>query len=120
MAKKILIVEDEPDLRGLTEIFLKRAGYETISCENGRDVFPILETDKPDLIIMDVMLPGMDGLSLSKALAADPEKSKIPLLAVTALTQTKMTFEQLPQCQGFISKPFDMEQLLQKVQQILG
>ena len=119
MAKKILIVEDEPDLRALTELFLQRAGYETVSCENGREVFPSLDTTTPDLILMDVMLPGMDGIALAKALSADPAKSKIPLIAVTAMSDTKSTFLELPQCVGFVSKPFDMAQLLQTIKKVL-
>lgn len=119
MAKKILIVEDEPDLRTLTELFLQRAGYETVTCENGREVFPTIDKAAPNLILMDVMLPGMDGIALAKALAADTEKSKIPLIAVTAMSETKNTFLDLPQCVGFISKPFDMAQLLQTVKKVL-
>lgn len=120
MPKKILVVEDEPDLRSLTELFLQKAGYQTAGCESGREVMSAVESSHPDLILLDVMLPGLDGLTIAKMLSADPEKSKIPFVAVSALSQTKMTFEQFPQCQGFVSKPFDMAQLLQKVKEVLG
>jgi len=120
MGKKVLIVEDEPDLRTLTEMFLQKAGYETVTCENGREVMPAIAKTKPDLILLDAMLPGMDGIALAKALSMDAEMSKIPFIAVTAMSDTKSTFEELPQCQGFISKPFDMVQLMEKVKKILG
>ncbi|NLO92363.1 MAG: response regulator [Elusimicrobia bacterium] len=120
MPKRILVVEDEPDLRNLTELFLQRAGYQTAGCESGREVMAAVESATPDLILLDVMLPGMDGLTIAKMLSADPNKAGIPFIAVSALSQTKMSFDQFPQCRGFVSKPFDMTQLIQKVKEVLG
>lgn len=115
MAIKILVVEDEGDLRELMLKSLADAGYEVFYCDNGREVLDSVSKNKPNLLLLDIMLPGVDGLELAKKMADDPVFSSLPMLAVSALEHSRKQLEMLPQCKGFISKPFAMTDLLRKI-----
>lgn len=87
MAKiRILIVEDNEDNQDLMRFLLERAGYEVTTVENGRDGIDAARRDKPDIILMDLSLPELDGWSAAREIKADPVLAKIPLIAVTAHT----------------------------------
>lgn len=119
MAKKILVIEDEPELLDLVEGSLKRAGYDVAVCDNGRQAIASVHAAKPDLIIMDVMLPGMDGLAIATQLASDDKLSSIPIIVTTALEQSRPMFEKIPSVRHFTPKPFTLAELLKIVGSIL-
>ena len=87
MKKKILVVEDEESLRLLYEEELKSEGYEVLTAGNGREAIELLETGKPDLIILDIVMPQTDGVWFLKNLRAHPTKTKIPVIVFTNLSE---------------------------------
>ncbi len=119
MAKKILVVDDEPEVLGLIQYGLESAGYEVSTCDNGRQVWDMLQKNKPDLLVLDVMLPGEDGYSLQTKISQDESTKDIPVIVLTALEPSKMLFQKFPQVAAFITKPFRSEELLELVQSAL-
>lgn len=119
MAKKILVVDDEPEVLGLIQYGLESAGYEVSTCDNGRQVWDMLQKNKPDLLVLDVMLPGEDGYSLQTKISQDESTKDIPVIVLTALEPSKMLFQKFPQVAAFITKPFRSEELLELVQAAL-
>ena len=85
MAKeKILVVDDEEDIVELVRYNLSREGYQTLSAETGEKALRLARTEKPDLIVLDLMLPGMDGLEVTRAMKSDAEMRRIPIVMLTA------------------------------------
>ena len=85
MAKeKILVVDDEEDIVELVRYNLSREGYQTLSAETGEKALRLARTEKPDLIVLDLMLPGMDGLEVTRAMKGDAELRRIPIVMLTA------------------------------------
>lgn len=85
MAKeKILVVDDEEDIAELVRYNLSREGYRTLSAETGEKALRLARTEKPDLVVLDLMLPGMDGLEVTRAMKGDAELRRIPIVMLTA------------------------------------
>ena len=84
MRKKILVVDDESDIRELLKARLVHNGYECLTAEDGREAVKIAKETIPDLIILDLIMPGMDGIETQKALKADPATKNIPIVGFTA------------------------------------
>lgn len=113
MAKTVLIVEDnELNLKLLNDI-LQAEGYSTVCFRNGEDAIEAARRDPPDLVMMDIRLPGMSGLEATRALKADLALKGIPVVAVTAYAMNGDE-EEIRQagCDGFLAKPFAIESLL--------
>jgi CheY-like chemotaxis protein len=85
MKKRILIVDDEPHMRKLAEYSLRAGGYDFVFCEDGSEVQGLLDREKPDLIIMDVMMKVMTGLEALKLLREPPSSNSIPVIVLTGL-----------------------------------
>lgn len=119
MAKKILIVDDEPDVIVILGLRLKIAGFEVITGSNGFQAIELAQKEKPDLIILDVKMPGMDGYTTFKKLRDDPETSSISVVFFTALqpqaAQAKV--EELG-ADGFLSKTADPQEVLSIIRKI--
>jgi len=111
--KKILVVDDDPNICKLLEIRLEANGYDVIQASNGVEAFVKASEEKPDLIILDVFMPTMDGLKFVKA-TRWLEMKDIPILILTARMNTKEMFDTFG-IAGFLTKPFDPEELLGKV-----
>ena len=120
MAKKILIVEDEPDILELLKIALGKAGYEVDSCDNGRDCLDRLQKTPPDLLILDVMLPGIDGYSLQLKASQEPETRSIPIIILTGLEPSRTLFKDSAQVAAFLTKPFKADVLVAEVEKALS
>lgn len=106
---KILCIEDEPDIRAITKLALETVGGFTVeTCESGREALNKVATIAPDLILLDVMMPGMDGPTTYNALCELPEARHIPIVFMTAKVQSS-EIERYTQMGaiGVISKPFD-------------
>lgn len=84
MAGKILIVDDEPHIRELVKFSLEREGFTTVEAEDGLSCLELVSRDKPDLIILDIMLPGKDGLEVCRVLKTRPETAGIAVIMLTA------------------------------------
>jgi len=127
--KKILILDDEPDVVAYLEMLLTDNGYETISAVDGKDGLEKTRTDKPDLVTLDISMPGTSGVRFYRELKADPELAKIPVIIVTAVTgfdgdpYAYLKFvnrkSKLPEPEGFFPKPIDKEKFLATVRDLL-
>ena len=116
MAKKVLVIDDEPEMLNLVRYTLERAGYEVSTCDNGRQAWDVIIKTNPDLLILDVMLPGIDGYSLQIKISKDNATKNIPIIVLTALEPSKTLFQKFTQVAGFMTKPFKTEELLKTVQ----
>ena len=117
----VMIVDDDPRLSAALRFKLEQAGYEVRAAGNGEDCLAQLEMQKPDLILLDLMMPDMSGLEVLEYLQADPELSIIPVLVVTAWGHTAMRSKCLELgVAGFMAKPFSLRELARKVEEHLA
>ncbi len=118
--EKILIVEDEPDVAELVAFNLNRAGYATIIAHDGLSGLDTARKDDPDLILLDLMLPGKDGFSVFKDLRRDPRTSRTPVIMLTARAQTEDRIQGLEAgADDYLTKPFSPKELVLRVQSVL-
>lgn len=117
MGKIILVVEDDPKGLKLVRDLLQVSGYTTLEATDGKQGVELAKARKPDLILMDVQMPVMDGLEATKILKADPITRDIPIMALTSYAM-KGDEEKILQagCDGYITKPIDTRGFLEKVQ----
>ncbi|HEX9794735.1 MAG TPA: response regulator transcription factor [Planctomycetota bacterium] len=87
MAKTLLLVEDDPDLLEVLRLTFEREGYETVLASDGRQALELARRHQPDLVVLDVMLPGMDGIEICQALRGDPSLARVPVLMLTARSE---------------------------------
>ncbi|MBI5241543.1 MAG: response regulator [Elusimicrobia bacterium] len=120
MSKRLMVIDDEPEMLSLIKFTLERAGYEVGTCDNGRQAWDAIIGFKPDLLILDVMLPGIDGYSLQVKLAQEAATKDMPIIVLTSLEPAKTLFQKFPQVAGFMTKPFKPEELLENVQLALA
>ncbi len=114
---RILIVEDEPKLAQLLEDYLRASGYETDRVEDGRDVVPAVQRQRPDLILLDLMLPGLGGLEVFKAVRAVAD---IPIVMVTALVEEVDRLVGLELgADDYICKPYSPREVVARVKAVL-
>jgi CheY-like chemotaxis protein len=117
---KILIVDDNSDVREVLRCQLKLLGYVVISAENGYDGVEKAIAEQPDLILMDVMMPEMDGWQASRAVRSHPKTKGIPILAATAMCRRADLNACLEAgCNGYIVKPFTMMELQRKIGELI-
>ncbi len=121
MAKVILIVEDEQKNLKLIRDLLQKFGYTTIEATDGKQGVEMAKATNPDLILMDMQMPVMDGLAATRILKADPTTSNIPIVALTA-NAMKGDEEKIREagCDGYIAKPVDIKELLKEVSKYLS
>jgi two-component system, cell cycle response regulator DivK len=118
---KILIVEDNPDMRDLLALRVQLTGYLPILASDGREGVERANTEKPDLILMDMMMPVMDGWQAARALRASRETKHIPILATTALFRSEDLKSCLDAgCNGYIVKPFNGVDLQRRIRELLA
>src|SRR4030043_1444771 len=120
MQKKILVVDDEPDLLKVILLRLKKTGYEVYSGVDGREVLDLVRQIIPDLIILDVYLPGINGDEVAQILKKDDELKHIPIILISATTKTLDLKARESGADGYIIKPFEPEELIGMVKKILG
>lgn len=122
MAKyKILAVDDEPSVLALLEKRLVSAGYEVLTASSGKDALEMARKEKPSLIILDILMPDMDGSELAAILHQDPQLNSIPILFLTCL-YTKREEQKEGHEIGhnfFLAKPYDPKELLDEIQSLL-
>jgi CheY-like chemotaxis protein len=116
----ILVVEDNPSSIKFIHLLLEIAGYRVCVAENAEAAQKILETTIPALILMDIQLPGMDGLTLTSLLKMEPATHNIPIVALTAYAMKGDKEKALDAgCDGYISKPINRASLLEVISQLL-
>lgn len=117
---RILIVDDEPELVKAIQIRLEQAGYETLVAYDGQEGLEKAKKEKPDLIILDLMIPKVDGYKVCRMLKFDEKYKKIPIIMLTARAQesdAKLGLE--TGADAFITKPFQYEVVLAKIKELL-
>jgi two-component system alkaline phosphatase synthesis response regulator PhoP/two-component system response regulator VicR len=121
MSKKILAVDDERHIVRLVQINLQKEGYEVVTAGNGREALEKVESEKPDLIVMDVMMPEMDGFEALEKLKANPETAQIPIIMLTAKAQDADVFSGWQKgADLYLTKPFNPSELLTFVKRIFA
>ena len=121
MAYKIVLAEDEPQIARLTKFKLEKEGYEVIWEDNGSSAIESVKTNKPDLILLDVMMPVMDGYQVLKKLKEDEELKNIPVIMLTAKGQERDVLKGFDLgSDDYIIKPFRPAELASRIKKILG
>jgi len=120
MSKRILVVEDQEDNRRIVRDLLTSAGYEIIEAVTGEEGVTLAETQHPDLILMDIQLPGLDGYEATRQIRANPALRKVPIIAVTSYALSGDDVKAFEAgCDGYVSKPFSPRALLAKIREYL-
>jgi two-component system, cell cycle response regulator DivK len=121
MGKCILVVEDQEDNRQILRDLLGNAGFDLIEAENGEQALAALAKQRPDLILMDIQLPIMDGYEATRRIRTNPEMKDIPIIAVTSYALAGDEAKALAAgCTAYITKPFSPRALLSKVREYLA
>lgn len=121
MTKKILIMDDEPDVRKMVTGRLKKAGYDVIEAANGERGLEMLLSEKPDMVLLDLAMPGLDGAAVCRRIKADNATKNIPVMLFTA-SIIKPISESAKEmgADDYIAKPFDSKELLEKIRILLS
>jgi DNA-binding response OmpR family regulator len=120
MSKKILAVDDDHDIVDVIKIILEDEGYEVSTLTNGRNILDIISLIRPDLILLDVMLGGMDGREICKSIKDHPIFKYIPVVMISASHNLQSVLKLPGSPNDFLSKPFDIDHLVNKVRTQLG
>ena len=116
MVKRILFIEDEPDIVMLMQTRLKSQGYEFLSAFDGEEGLKMVQEEKPDLILLDVVMPKIDGLTVCRRLKADPQTKHIPIIIVSASGGKDLPERCLAAgADDVVIKPFEAQELLDKI-----
>ncbi len=119
MAKKILVVDDERHIVRLVQVNLEKHGYEVTTAYDGVEALEKVASDRPDMIVLDVMMPRMNGFDVLKKLQADPATQDIPVIMLTAKAQDADIFKGWSSgVSSYLTKPFNPMELLTFVQRI--
>ncbi len=120
MSKRILVIEDQEDNRRIVRDLLTSAGYEMIEAGTGEEGLTLAEASPPDLILMDIQLPGMDGYETTRRIKAHPALRRIPIIAVTSYALSGDDAKALEAgCDAYVTKPFSPRALLAKIREYL-
>ena len=121
MARRVAVVDDDRDVRDLLDLALRSAGYDVKQAANGLRLIATLQVDRPDLILLDVMMSWIDGFELCRALKQNPEFKDIPIVFISGKTG-RGDIENGLKCgaAAYFTKPLDVHQLLGRVQELIG
>ncbi len=120
MSQKIFIVEDEKDILELLQLKLENAGFKTRSFESAVPMLVLVKSEHPELIILDLMLPDMDGMEVCRKLKNDPSTEKIPIVMLTARTDLEDKLKGLEYgADDYITKPFESRELIARIKAVL-
>ena len=120
MSKRILAIDDQEDNRRILHDLLTTGGYEVLEAADGEDAVAQAEAQVPDLILMDIQLPGIDGYEATRRIKANPALARIPVIAVTSYALTGDEDKAMEAgCDAYIAKPYSPRALLAKVREFL-
>jgi two-component system cell cycle response regulator DivK len=120
MSKLILVVEDQEDNRRIMRDLLTSVGYEVIEAVTGEEGVAAAETHRPNLILMDIQLPGLDGYEATRQIKANPDLEHIPIIVVTSYALSGDDVKAFEAgCNAYVSKPFSPRELLAKIREYL-
>lgn len=121
MSSKILIVDDDPGIRRLLSKFLEREGFVTLLAEDGLEGVEMAKKEMPNLILLDVVMPRMDGLTAARLIKFYKPLSDVPIVFLTAKDANKeIELAQEARAQVYITKPFDIRQVIKVIKELLG
>jgi two-component system response regulator VicR len=120
--KTVVCIEDEPEMIDLVKLILGRKGFELVGAVGGREGLDTVRKLKPDLVLLDLMMPDMDGWEVYQQMKADDELKTIPVIVVTAKAQSidKVLGLHIAKVDDYVTKPFGPQELLQSVNKVLG
>ena len=120
--KLIVCIEDEPEMIDLVKLILRRADFKFVGAVGGREGLRTVQTLKPDLVLLDLMMPDVDGWEVYRQMKADEELSQIPVIVITAKAQSidRVLGLHIAKVDDYITKPFGPHELLESVNSILG
>lgn len=117
---KIVVVDDEADVIELVTFVLERDGHQVLSARDGKKGLAIIQEEMPDLVILDVMMPEMDGYTVNSNLLENEKTRDIPVIILTAKGKVKDLFQMSPNVKGYMGKPFEPMDLKDKIKEILN
>ena len=119
---RVVCVEDEPEMIELIRLILGRKNFDLIGAIGGRDGLGTIRKEKPDLVLLDLMMPDMDGWEVYQQMKADAELSDIPVIVVTAKAQSidKVLGLHIAKVEDYVTKPFGPKELLDSIRKVLG
>lgn len=120
MSRRILVVEDQEDNRRIVRDLLTSVGYDLLEATTGEDGVAMAERERPDLILMDIQLPGLDGYEATRRIKANPALRAIPIIAVTSYALSGDDQKALAAgCDAYVTKPFSPRALLAKIREFV-
>jgi two-component system cell cycle response regulator DivK len=121
MTKRILVVEDHEDNRQILRDLLTNAGYDLVEAEDGQEALVAAAKHRPDLILMDIQLPILDGYEVTRRLKSDPTLKAIPIIVITSYAMSGDDGQAYAAgCNGYFAKPIHLEALLAAIHEYLG
>lgn len=121
MGKTILIVDDEPNIVESLEFLMKREGFDTLVAGDSEGALHAMESGRPDLVLLDVMMPGKDGYEVCRQIRATPEWQKAKIIMLSAKSRdTEIAKGLAVGADAYITKPFSSKELVQQVNRVLG
>ncbi len=120
--KRVVCIEDEPEMIDLVRLILGRKGYDVIGANGGIEGLDAVRRERPDIILLDLMMPDMDGWEVYQQIKADPALKQIPVVVVTAKAQSidKVLGLHIAKVDDYITKPFGPQELLESIEKILS
>ena len=120
--KSVVCIEDEPEMIDLIKLILGRKGFELAGAMGGREGLELIRRNKPDLVLLDLMMPDMDGWEVYQQLKSDEELKHIPVIIVTAKAQSidKVLGLHIAKVDDYVTKPFGPQELLQSIEKVLS
>ena len=119
---RVVCIEDEPEMIDLVRLILGRKGFDVIGANGGIEGLETVKREKPDIVLLDLMMPDMDGWEVYQQIKADPDLREIPIVVVTAKAQSidKVLGLHIAKVDDYITKPFGPQELLESVEKLLG
>jgi len=122
ISKKVVYIEDEPEMIDLVRLILSRKGYEVIGANGGREGLDTIRQKLPDLVLLDLMMPDMDGWDVYQQMKSVEATRDIPVIVITAKAQSidKVLGLHIAKVDDYISKPFSPQELVESVEKVIG
>lgn len=130
MSKKVLIVDDDPDVRLFSATVVEQCGHTPIEAENGEDGFKAVKAEKPDLVILDVLMPKQSGIRLYRELKTDPAFASVHVILLSGIAKktflrsqkalTEFGGAEVPEPELYLEKPVEPEELAASIKSVLG
>lgn len=121
-AKRVVYIEDEAEMIDLVRLILGRKGFEVLGANGGREGLSMVQRDLPDLVLLDLMMPDMDGWDVYQQMKADEATRNIPVIVITAKAQSidKVLGLHIAKVDDYLSKPFSPQELLDSIEKVMG